>query len=121
MTRVDLQPVQEHTLDNGLLVLTREVRRAPIVTFYVWYCVGSRNEVPGVTGVSHWAEHMVFKGTKRFPKGEADKLVALHGGLRNGFTWLDYTAYYETLPSESAQLALQIEADRMANSIFDPE
>ena len=115
------QPVREHRLDNGLLLLTREVRHAPIVSFYVWYRVGSRNEVPGITGVSHWAEHMVFKGTERFPKGQADKLVAQHGGVRNGFTWLDYTAYYQTLPSANMRLGIQIEADRMANSVFDPQ
>jgi zinc protease len=118
---VDVQPVQEHTLDNGLLVLTREVRRAPLVSFYVWYRVGSRNEIPGVTGVSHWAEHMVFKGTERFPKGEADKLVAQHGGVRNGFTWLDYTAYYQTLPSSNMRLGIEIEADRMASSVFNAD
>ncbi len=116
-----LAPVQEHRLENGLLLLTREVRRAPLVSFFVWYRVGSRNEIPGVTGVSHWAEHMVFKGTKRFPKGVADKQVAQHGGIRNGFTWLDYTAYYQTLPAEHVNLGIQIEADRMANSVFDPE
>jgi zinc protease len=115
------EPVQEHHLANGLTLLTREVRLAPIVSFWVWYRVGSRNEVPGVTGISHWAEHMVFKSTDRFPKGAADKLVATHGGTRNGFTWIDYTAYYETLPSEHVKLALAIEADRMANSIFAPE
>jgi zinc protease len=114
-------PVQEHHLGNGLTLLTREVRLAPIVSFWVWYRVGSRNETPGITGISHWSEHMVFKGTRRYPKGQADKLVAMHGGTRNGFTWLDYTAYYETLPSEHARLAVQIEADRMANSVFDAE
>jgi zinc protease len=114
-------PVQEHHLDNGLTVLTREVRVAPIVSFWVWYRVGSRNETPGITGISHWAEHMVFKGTKRFPKGETDKLVATHGGTRNGFTWVDYTAYYETMPSEHTAIAVGIEADRMANSTFDPD
>ncbi|MGH2368989.1 MAG: M16 family metallopeptidase, partial [Chloroflexota bacterium] len=113
--------VQEHHLANGLTLLTREVHAAPIVSFWVWYRVGSRNELPGVTGVSHWAEHMVFKGTPRFPKGATDKLVAMHGGVRNGFTWLDYTAYYETLPGEHARLAIEIEADRMANSVFDPD
>ncbi|HET7769185.1 MAG TPA: pitrilysin family protein [Chloroflexota bacterium] len=114
-----LHPVREHRLNNGLLLLTREVHHAPIVSFYVWYRVGSRNEVPGITGVSHWAEHMVFKGTKRFPKGTADKLVAQHGGVRNGFTWLDYTAYYQTLPAAHMRLGIEIEADRMANSVFD--
>lgn len=113
-------PVHEHHLPNGLTLLTREVHRAPLVSFFVWYRVGSRNELPGVTGVSHWTEHMVFKGTPRFPKGVADKLVAQHGGVRNGFTWLDYTAYYETLPSEHVRLAIEIEADRMASSVFDP-
>jgi zinc protease len=116
-----LHPVREHRLENGLLLLTREVRHAPIVSFYVWYRVGSRNEVPGITGVSHWAEHMVFKGTKRFPKGQADKLVAQHGGVRNGFTWLDYTAYYQTLPAANAKLGVQIEADRMGSSLFNAE
>lgn len=115
------EPAQEHHLENGLTLLTREVHVAPIASFWVWYRVGSRNEVPGVTGVSHWAEHMLFKGTARFPKGETDKQVALHGGTRNGFTWLDYTAYYETLPSEHVRLAVGIEADRMGNSRFDPE
>ena len=114
-------PVQEHHLNNGLTVLTREVRVAPIVSFWVWYRVGSRNETPGITGISHWAEHMVFKGTKRYPKGETDKLIATHGGTRNGFTWVDYTAYYETMPSEHVAIAVGIEADRMGNSIFDPD
>lgn len=114
-------PIGEHHLENGLTVLTREVRVAPIASFFVWYRVGSRNEQPGITGVSHWAEHMVFKGTERFPKGVADKQVAMHGGVRNGFTWLDYTAYYETLPSQNIRLAVQIEADRMASSVFDPD
>jgi zinc protease len=115
------EPVREHHLSNGLTLLTREARVAPIASFWVWYRVGSRNEIPGITGISHWAEHMVFKGTPRFPKGETDKLVAMHGGTRNGFTWLDYTAYYETLPSEHIGLAVAIEADRMGSSVFDPD
>jgi zinc protease len=113
--------VQEHQLANGLTVLTREARLAPIISFWVWYRVGSRNEIPGITGISHWSEHMVFKGTPRFPKGETDRLVALHGGTRNGFTWLDYTAYYETMPSEHAGVAVAIEADRMGGSLFKPD
>lgn len=113
--------VREHRLDNGLLVLTREVRRTPIASFFVWYRTGSRNELPGLTGISHWVEHMLFKGTARFPKGTVDKLIAQHGGVFNGATWLDWTHYYETLPSEHLRLALEIESDRMANSLFDPE
>jgi zinc protease len=115
------EPVQEHQLANGLTVLTREARLAPIISFWVWYRVGSRNEIPGITGISHWSEHMVFKGTPRFPKGEADRQVAMHGGTRNGFTWLDYTAYYETMPSAHAAVAVGIEADRMGGSLFKPD
>ena len=108
----------ESRLDNGLTLLVREARGAPIATFWVWYRVGSRNEVPGLTGASHWVEHMLFKGTDRFPKGVADKAIAGCGGVRNGMTWLDYTTYYETVPSEHFGLAVAIEADRMANARF---
>lgn len=111
-------PVLETRLENGLTLLTREARGAPVATFWVWYRVGSRNEVPGTTGASHWVEHMLFKGTDRFPKGVADQEVAGCGGTRNGMTWLDYTAYYETVPSEHLGLAVGIEADRMANARF---
>ena len=111
-------PVIETRLANGLTLLTQEARGAPIATFWVWYRVGSRNEVPGHTGASHWVEHMLFKGTDRFPKGVADKSVAGCGGIRNGMTWLDYTTYYETVPSEHIALAVAIEADRMENARF---
>lgn len=113
--------VREETLSNGLKIITREVRSAPIVSFWVWYRVGSRNEVSGNTGASHWVEHMVFKGTDRFPKGVADKAIAGCGGVRNGMTWLDYTAYYETMPSAHIDLGIAIEADRMANARFLPD
>ena len=115
-----LAQAQEHRLDNGLVVLTREVHRTPIASFFIWYRTGSRNELPGLTGISHWVEHMLFKGTTTFPKGTVDKLIARHGGVFNGATWLDWTHYYETLPSEHLRLALDIESDRMANSLFDP-
>ncbi|MBU6287316.1 MAG: M16 family metallopeptidase [Chloroflexota bacterium] len=111
-------PVIETRLSNGLTLLVREARGAPIATFWVWYRVGSRNEVPGTTGASHWVEHMLFKGTERFPKGVADKSIAGCGGVRNGMTWLDYTTYYETVPSDHFALAVAIEADRMANARF---
>ena len=111
-------PVIESRLSNGLTLLVREARGAPIATFWVWYRVGSRNEVPGLTGASHWVEHMLFKGTERFPKGYSDKAIAGCGGVRNGMTWLDYTTYYETVPSEHLGLAVAIEADRMANARF---
>ena len=114
-------PIQELRLENGLLLLSQEVRHAPIVSFYVWYRVGSRNEVPGITGISHWTEHMLFKGTPTFRTGQIALLVSTHGGIWNGGTSQDYTNYFETLPSEHLELAIRIEADRMANSLFDPE
>jgi zinc protease len=113
--------VIQHTLPNGMLVLTREVHAAPVASCCVWYRVGSRNETPGVTGISHWVEHMLFKGTPQIPKGEMDRLIARNGGTFNAFTSNDYTAYYETLPADRIELGLQIESDRMVNSLFEPE
>ncbi len=78
------------------------------------------NERPGITGISHWVEHMLFKGTPDIPKGEMDRLIARNGGTFNGFTSQDYTAYFETLPADRIELGLQIESDRMVNSLFDP-
>jgi zinc protease len=109
------------TLDNGLTVIVRSERAAPIGTFWVWYRVGGRNEVPGVTGVSHWAEHMLFKGTQRYPKGSIFRTITANGGSLNGFTWLDYTTYFETLPIDRIDVALDIESDRMVNARFDPD
>ncbi|HJZ48691.1 MAG TPA: pitrilysin family protein [Roseiflexaceae bacterium] len=113
--------VTAHTLPNGMLVLTREVHSAPVASCCVWYRVGSRNETPGTTGISHWVEHMLFKGTPNIPKGEMDRLIARNGGTFNGFTSYDYTAYFETLPADRIELGLQIESDRMVNSLFDPD
>lgn len=113
-------PVEAHTLPNGMLVLTREVHSAPVATSWVWYRVGSRNEPSGQTGISHWVEHMLFKGTPAIPAGELDRLIARNGGSFNGFTWVDYTAYYETLPADRIELGLQVEADRMVNALFAP-
>lgn len=112
--------VRETTLANGLTVLTQELRDAPVATFWVWYRVGSRNEVPGQTGISHWVEHMMFKGTSKLKKGDVFKIVNRNGGVNNAFTSLDFTAYFESLPSDRLELALDIEADRMVNALFDP-
>jgi len=111
--------IHQTILPNGLTILTKEVHSAPVATFWIWYRVGSRNEIPGLTGISHWVEHMLFKGTPTFGKGEIMRLVNKNGGVLNGFTWTDYTTYFESLPSECLELALQIESDRMANSVFD--
>ncbi len=108
-------------LANGLMVLLKEIHTAPLVSLWLWYRVGSRNEIPGVTGISHWTEHMQFKGTERYPAEVLDKAVAREGGYRNAMTFLDWTTYFETLPADKINLALDLEADRMYNSLFEPE
>lgn len=113
--------VLEFQLGNGLKVLLKPVHSAPVVSNWIWYRVGSRNELPGRTGISHWVEHMMFKGTPAFPKGSIMRLVNKNGGTLNGFTSHDYTAYFETLPADRLDVGLRIEADRMAHSTFDPE
>jgi len=115
-----MTPTVRTVLPNGLVVLLREVHTAPVATFWAWYRVGSRNEVPGVTGISHWVEHMLFKGTPTLGKGEFSRLVNRHGGSWNGFTWKDFTAYFETLPAANVGLGIRIESDRMVNTLFDP-
>ncbi|MEZ4523475.1 MAG: pitrilysin family protein [Thermomicrobiales bacterium] len=114
-------PLIRKTLDNGLTVLLRPTPGAPIASFWVWYRVGGRNEVPGITGISHWTEHMLFKGTESLPAGEIFRRVSAAGGTLNGFTWIDYTTYFETLPIDQLDLALEIESDRMINARFDPD
>ncbi len=106
--------------ENGLTVLLKEIHTSPIISFWVWYRVGSRNEVAGLTGISHWVEHMLFKGTPQFPAGMLDKAISRDGGFWNAFTYLDWTTYFETLPADKIDLALRLEADRMVNSLFDP-
>jgi zinc protease len=108
-------------LPNGLRVLTQEVHAAPVVSVYTWYHAGSRNEYTGITGISHFVEHMVFKGTTHYQPGEVTRLITRTGGWDNGMTWLDFTAYVETLPAEHLGLALRIEADRMVNATFARE
>jgi len=112
--------VRTALLENGLQVLLLESHTAPVATFWVWYRVGSRNEVSGQTGISHWVEHMLFKGTPTHPKGMLTRYVDRLGGRWNAFTWKDYTAYHEVLPSEHLGVAVRLEADREANTVFDP-
>ena len=113
--------VHKTLLDNGLQILLKESHLAPVASFWIFYRVGSRNEMPGGTGISHWVEHMLFKGTDRYPQGSFDKAVARAGGAFNGMTWQDWTTYFETFPAERIELALDVESDRMANAIFDAE
>ncbi|MBX7213235.1 MAG: insulinase family protein [Thermoflexales bacterium] len=112
--------VTRATLANGLTILAREMRAAPVTAFCVWYRVGSRNEHGGITGISHWVEHMMFKGTRRLGEAEMDRVISREGGYRNAFTWIDCTAYYEALPSDKIDLAIDLEADRMRGSLFKP-
>ncbi len=113
--------VFETTLENGLKVLIQEVRLAPVVSFAVWYRVGSRNESAGITGISHLLEHMMFKGTPRFGKGEISRTLQRIGASFNAGTSLDYTCYYETLKSDQLELAMEIESDRMVNASIPEE
>jgi zinc protease len=107
------------TLSNGMKVLLKEIHTAPLVSSWVWYRVGSRDEVNGCTGISHWVEHMQFKGTPQFPASILDKAISREGGMWNAMTYLDWTTYFETMPADKIDLGLRLEADRMVNSAFD--
>lgn len=111
--------ITQVTLSNGLKVLLKEIHTAPLISSWVWYRVGSRDEVNGKTGISHWTEHMQFKGTPQFPASVLDKAISREGGTWNAFTYLDWTTYFETMPTEKIDLALRLEADRMVNSLFE--
>jgi zinc protease len=113
-------PVLERRLDNGLLAIVLPRRQAPIVVCDLYYPVGSFDEPPGRTGLAHFVEHMLFKGTERFPKGQIDRLVVLAGGQSNAETAEDSTHYWFAFPSDRWELALAIEADRMRGAQFDP-
>lgn len=107
-------------LDNGLRIVLLENHAAPVVTFWIWYGVGSRNETVGFTGASHWVEHMLFKGTPDHPKGMLTRAVERLGGRWNAFTSKDYTAYHEVLPAAHLPFVIGLEADRMRHTIFGP-
>ncbi len=108
-------------LENGLRVLLLEDHSAPVAAFYIWYAVGSRNESPGHTGISHWVEHMLFKGTPTHPRATLTRAIERLGGRWNAFTSWDYTAYHEVLPAEHLPFVIALEADRMRHTLFDPE
>jgi zinc protease len=111
----------QETLNNGLLVNLKEIHSAPIISHWVWYRVGSRNEIAGKTGISHWVEHMQFKGTDKFPAGVLDRAISRDGGFWNAFTFLDWTTFFETMPADKINLALELESDRMVNSNYPVE
>jgi zinc protease len=111
--------VRETVLPNGLKLVTKEVHSVPVVSFSVWYRVGSRNEHTGITGVSHLLEHMMFKGTRKYSLGQISRTLSVNGAEFNASTGEDRTNYWETLASDRLELAMQMEADRMVNSRVD--
>ena len=112
--------IHEHRLKNGLRVLIAERHDDPVVASMVFYGVGSRHEAEGEAGVSHFLEHMMFKGSARFGKGEVDRITTVLGGSNNAFTTPDHTAYWFELASDRWEVALDIEADRMQGLTLDP-
>ncbi len=113
--------IVQQILPNGLKILLKEIHTAPIVSSWAWYRVGSKDEASGHTGLSHWVEHMQFKGTPQFPASVLDKAISRDGGVWNAFTYLDWTTYFETMPADKIDLALRLEADRMVNGLYDPK
>ena len=116
-------PMATHveSLDNGLKVILRPIPDTRALSCWVTYRVGSRNEVPGMTGSTHWVEHMLFKGGGKLAKGEIDHLISRVGGKMNAFTDTDFTTYFETIPASDMDTALMIESERMRNAAFDPK
>jgi zinc protease len=115
-----LTPYTKTVLNNGLTVVVKEVHSTPIVAVDIWVGTGARNEPPELSGISHFCEHMHFKGTKKRKVGEISKAVQSVGGYLNAATSLDYTHYYVAVPSEYSKMALEVEADAILNSVFDP-
>ncbi|MFY4728777.1 M16 family metallopeptidase, partial [Nitrospira sp. BLG_2] len=111
--------LSEYILSNGMKVLLVEVPKAPVATVQVWYKVGSRNEVMGRAGLSHMLEHMMFKGTVKYPKGSFSRIIRKNGGVDNAFTGQDFTAYFENVAADRVPLALELEADRMQGLTLD--
>jgi zinc protease len=109
------------TLDNGLRVLLIEDSRSPIVSFQVWYRVGSRNEHRGATGIAHFLEHLMFKGTPSHGPKQFARLVEENGGQDNAFTSQDVTSYYVDIAADKLDLVIDLEADRMQNLLLDPK
>jgi zinc protease len=108
-------------LDNGLKIIIQEVHTAPLASVWCWYKVGSRDEAPGRTGVSHWVEHMNFKGTTHIPREKVKGIIEEFGGSWNGYTWIDQTTYLETATRDALDRMLFIEAERMSNGLYEPE
>jgi len=109
------------TLANGLNVLIQEEHTAPLASVWCWYKVGSKDERPGLTGVSHWCEHMNFKGTTNIPRDQVKGIIEEYGGSWNGYTWIDETTYLETATRDALDRMLFIESERMARCLYHPD
>jgi predicted Zn-dependent peptidase len=109
------------TLDNGLKVILVEDHSVPVVSRQTFYRVGSRNEVPGITGISHFIEHMMFNGAEKYGPKEFDRILESNGGYSNAFTSNDVTAYYEDVSSDGLELVIDLDSDRMRSIAFDPK
>ena len=107
--------VHEKVLKNGLKVLVKEDRRAPVMVSQIWYKVGASYEYDGITGLSHVLEHMMFQGTDKLEPGGFSKIIAANGGRENAFTGADYTAYFQTMEASRLEVSMKLEADRMQN------
>lgn len=118
LTSQSFAQVQKFTLDNGLKVVVKEDHRAPVVVSMVWYNVGSADEPGGITGVSHALEHLMFKGTSKYPVGAFSKKIAEIGGQENAVTNYDYTSYYEKTAASQLPVSFELESDRMQHLIF---
>ena len=114
-------PLARVTLDNGLRILILEEHTAPLASVWCWYRVGSKDERPGLTGVSHWVEHMNFKGTTNIPRDQVKGIIEQFGGSWNGYTWIDQTTYLETATRDALDRMLFIESERMARCLYDPD
>ncbi len=114
-------PVYEYKLDNGLKILVKQDKRAPIAVVQLWYKVGSSYEPNGLTGISHVVEHMMFKGTEKYPTGEFNRIIAENGAEDNAFTAQDYTAYYQIIAADRLDVAFELESDRVRNLTLPPE
>jgi len=113
--------VKTHTLKNGMKILVQEDNSIPNVAFYIFYRIGSRNERPGTTGLSHFFEHMMFNGAKKYGKGEFDRVMEGAGGANNAYTSQNVTVYQDWFPPDILELIFDLEADRIRDLSFDPK
>ncbi len=119
-TGIEFHPYVE-TLDNGLKVILLEDHSAPVISYQTFFRVGSRNERPGITGISHFMEHMMFNGAKKYGPKEFDRILEANGGYSNAYTSKDMTAYYEDFASDALELVIDLDSDRMRDLALDPK